>query len=78
MHTATLSTALAATGLQLVAAKALAADAAKPLRIGLIGCGGRGTGAVSDALHSSDQVVVTVLGDIDQRPLDTAYRSLKA
>lgn len=78
MHTATLSAAMTATGLQFVAAKAAAADAGKPLRIGLIGCGGRGTGAMGDALHSSDNVVVTVLGDLDETPLNTAYQSLKA
>ncbi len=49
----------------------------KPLRIGIIGCGGRGTGAVSDALSSSENVVLTVMGDIDAAPLESSYNSLK-
>lgn len=37
---------------------------ADPIRIGVIGCGGRGTGAVRDAIAASDNVTVTALGDL--------------
>lgn len=37
---------------------------ADPIRIGVVGCGGRGTGAVRDALAASENVSVTALGDL--------------
>jgi predicted dehydrogenase len=37
---------------------------ADPIRIGVIGCGGRGTGAVRNALEASENVSVTALGDL--------------
>ncbi len=35
-----------------------------PIRIGVIGCGGRGSGAVRDAVRASDNVLITALGDL--------------
>lgn len=67
----------AASNFSFVAGKAFAADSDKPLRIGIIGCGGRGTGAVGDALSSSENVVLTVMGDIDETPLKSCHDSLK-
>ena len=37
---------------------------ADPSRIGLVGCGGRGTGAVRDAVRASDNVQIMALGDL--------------
>lgn len=37
---------------------------ADPIRIGLVGCGGRGTGAVRDAVRASDNVQIMALGDL--------------
>jgi predicted dehydrogenase len=37
---------------------------ADPIRIGVIGCGGRGSGAVRDAVAASDNVFITALGDL--------------
>ncbi len=37
---------------------------ADPIRIGVIGCGGRGSGAVRDAIAASDNVFITALGDL--------------
>jgi predicted dehydrogenase len=37
---------------------------ADKLRLGLIGCGGRGTGAAKDSLTSSDNVELVALGDL--------------
>ena len=34
------------------------------IRVGLIGCGGRGTGAVDDVLSSSDGVTLVAMGDV--------------
>lgn len=37
---------------------------ADPIRIGVIGCGGRGTGAVRNAVEASENVFITALGDL--------------
>lgn len=37
---------------------------ADPIRIGVIGCGGRGTGAARDAIAASDNVQIVALGDL--------------
>ena len=37
---------------------------ADPIRIGLIGCGGRGTGAARNAVEASENVFITALGDL--------------
>ena len=34
------------------------------IRIGLVGCGGRGTGAARDALRGSERVELVALGDL--------------
>src|SRR5579863_9948137 len=34
------------------------------LKIGLVGCGGRGTGAASQALHADKNVVLTAMADV--------------
>ena len=34
-----------------------------PLKIGLIGCGGRGTGAAGEALKADKNVTLTAMGD---------------
>ena len=36
------------------------------IRVGLVGCGGRGTGAAIDCVNSSPNIVITALGDIFQ------------
>ena len=36
----------------------------RPLKAGLIGCGGRGNGAVNDLLAAADGITITALGDI--------------
>ena len=46
----------------------------KLLRVGLIGCGGRGSGAASQALNADPNVVLTALGDAFE---DQVQRSLQ-
>ena len=36
----------------------------RPLKAGLIGCGGRGNGAVNDLLTAADGITITALGDV--------------
>jgi myo-inositol 2-dehydrogenase / D-chiro-inositol 1-dehydrogenase len=43
---------------------AFAAYASERIRVGLIGCGGRGTGAAVDCAKASPDVVITALGDV--------------
>jgi predicted dehydrogenase len=57
------TTATAAVALTLPGWPAFAQSVA-PLRIGVIGCGGRGTGAIRDALQASPDVEITALGDL--------------
>jgi myo-inositol 2-dehydrogenase / D-chiro-inositol 1-dehydrogenase len=46
------------------------------LKIGLIGCGGRGTGAASQALRADPHVKLTALADVFEDRLDLSLRSL--
>ena len=46
------------------------------LRVGLIGCGGRGTGATAQALQADPNVVLTAMGDVFQDRLDLAHQEL--
>lgn len=43
---------------------AIGRKTADPIRIGVIGCGGRGTGSVRDAIAASDNVFITALADL--------------
>ncbi len=47
------------------------------LKVGLIGCGGRGTGAASQALNADKNVMLTAMGDIFDDRLQGSLKSLK-
>jgi predicted dehydrogenase len=47
------------------------------IRIGLVGCGGRGSGAAADCVRSSPGVELVAMGDLFKDRLDGARRSLK-
>ncbi len=47
------------------------------IRVGLIGCGGRGTGATQNCLDSSPGVEIVAIGDLFQRQTDAAEKKLK-
>ncbi len=61
-----------------------ASDAARPLRGamantlkgGLIGCGGRGTGAAAQALAADPDVVLTAMGDVFNDQLEASYKAI--
>src|SRR5437763_13801812 len=57
------ASAAAAAALALPGAPALVGRA-DTLRIGLVGCGGRGTGAAQDCLPSSERVELVAIGDL--------------
>lgn len=53
------------------------ATAGRELKVGLVGCGGRGTGAVQDIMAAADGVTVVAIGDVFQDRLDGVKAMLK-
>jgi predicted dehydrogenase len=47
------------------------------LKVGLVGCGGRGTGAASQALHADSQVQLTAMGDAFADKLESSLETLR-
>ncbi len=52
------------------------ARAQAPIKVGLIGCGGRGRGAAMNSLQSSDNVKITALSDIFPEKIELAKKEL--
>jgi myo-inositol 2-dehydrogenase / D-chiro-inositol 1-dehydrogenase len=50
--------------------------AAETLKVGLIGCGGRGTGAAAQALNADPNVVLTAMGDAFADRLEESYKAI--
>jgi myo-inositol 2-dehydrogenase / D-chiro-inositol 1-dehydrogenase len=46
------------------------------LKVGLVGCGGRGTGAAAQALNADDYAELTAVADIDAARVEQSLRSL--
>src|SRR5688500_14414684 len=46
------------------------------LKVGLIGCGGRGTGAALQALQADPDAVLTAMGDVFEDRLNESYQEL--
>ena len=55
-----------------------AASGSGTLKIGLVGCGGRGTGAAAQALSTGPDVVLTAMGDAFERRVKGSRQSLAA
>ncbi len=53
------------------------AGGADTIRVGLIGCGGRGTGAAVQALRASDNVKLVAMGEAFQDRLDQSLKNIK-
>ncbi|MEP7266256.1 MAG: Gfo/Idh/MocA family oxidoreductase [Saprospiraceae bacterium] len=49
---------------------------ADTLKIGIIGCGGRGTGAAVQAMNADKNVFLTAMADVYEDRLDTAYKAM--
>ncbi len=47
------------------------------IKVGLVGCGGRGTGAASQALKADDLTELTAVADIDQDRITSSLETLK-
>jgi predicted dehydrogenase len=68
----------AAAGFAIVAGKAFAADMnAETLKVGLIGCGGRGTGAAINMLEGGNNAVLVAIADAFQDRIDSARDGIK-
>ena len=48
----------------------------KEIKVGLVGCGGRGSGAVNDLLEAADGIKVVALGDVFKDRLDDVKKML--
>lgn len=53
------------------------APAGQAIKVGLVGCGGRGTGAASQALHADDFSVLTAVADVAQDKIDLCLDTLR-
>jgi predicted dehydrogenase len=69
------ATAAALASTRLIASRAYAAGSDR-VRVGLIGCGGRGTGAAGDCVSSSPNVELVALGDLFKDRLDACRQNL--
>src|SRR6266446_207053 len=47
------------------------------IKVGLVGCGGRGSGAAAQALQADDYTELTAVADIDQAQIDRCLQALK-
>lgn len=54
-----------------------AAAAGDKIKIGWVGCGGRGTGAANQALNADSNLVMWSMGDVFQDKIDSGLASLK-
>ena len=70
---ATLATAISAGAPSIIQA----ADASKTLKIALIGCGGRGTGAASQALKADMNINLVAMADIAPDQIEKSLEALK-
>lgn len=57
-------------------ARPFRASSANTLKVGLIGCGGRGTGAAVQALNADPNVVLTAMGDVFSDRLEKSYEAI--
>jgi predicted dehydrogenase len=55
-----------------------AKDNSETLRVGLIGCGGRGSGAASQALNADKNVALVAMGDAFEDRLENSLKNLRA
>ena len=55
-----------------------AAAGGGPLKLGMVGCGGRATGAANQALHASENIKLVAIGELFRDKVDNAISSLKA
>ena len=65
-------------GLPLGFHSSLFAAGSDQLKVGLVGCGGRGTGAASQALHADSQSKLVAVADVSANAIESSLANLKA
>jgi predicted dehydrogenase len=70
------ATALMSTAAMLSKAGSVFAAGSDKIRVGVIGCGGRGTGAAMDCVSSSANVEIVAMGDVFEDRLDRSLAEL--
>lgn len=78
LKTSSLLVAGSAVAGQLNVARAAHAYGSDTIKIGLIGCGGRGTGAADQAMNTEGSVKLVAMGDVFSDRVQAAYRGLKS
>src|SRR6187402_1057064 len=58
--------------------KSFAASPGDPIRVGLVGCGGRGTGAAAQALKAGPDIHLVAVGDAFEKPLAGSLKAVAA
>ena len=61
----------------LASARPLHAAGSETLKVGVVGCGGRGSGAAINAMRADDNVKLTVMADLFGDRLETSKRNIK-
>jgi predicted dehydrogenase len=77
LKTSTIATSAAIAIPNLLPSHAWAA-ASDTLKVGLVGCGGRGSGAAQQALRADQNLVLTAMGDAFDEPMQRSLNSLRA
>jgi predicted dehydrogenase len=70
-------TAGSALAMNIIPGKSAFAMNSDTLKVGLIGCGGRGTGAANQALKADDNVILTAMADVFEDRLSMSLENLK-
>ena len=61
----------------ILSSRAFAKENSDTLRVGLVGCGGRGTGAANQALNADKNVVLTAMGDAFEEKIRDSLTNLQ-
>src|SRR5687767_411197 len=77
LKTGSLAAVAGALAPHIVIAPKVHAQNSETLKVGLIGCGGRGSGAAAQAMKSEQNVVLTAMGDVFEDRLRGSLASLK-
>ena len=64
-------------GTSMLGSKAMWSSNSNTLKVGLIGCGGRGTAAAGEALNADPNVIITAMADAFDDRLQESYNKLK-
>ena len=72
-----LTTAAAASTLTFIKPELVRGAGKEKLRAGLVGCGGRGTGAIVNLLCADPNVEIVAMGDVFRDKLDLSLKNLR-